>query len=132
MANKVTFSGYLGDDPETRSVGETTVTTISIAHTDRWKSKDGEKQEKTTWWKVNFWGVSGETIAKHFSKGDWIYTESRIETRTWDKDDGSKGYATEGRGLQWEFGPKTSGSSENSYGKPSASKPAAADDDIPF
>lgn len=136
MANKVIFSGYLGADPETRNVGDTTVTSIRIADTERWKDKQGNKQERTTWWTVNFWGPSGENIAKYFEKGSWIYTESTLQVRKWqDKDDNTR-YSTEGRGLKWEFGPKTesqgSGGGRRSGGGGYDDPGPSPDDDIPF
>lgn len=136
MANKVIFSGNLGADPETRTVNETTVTTVRIADTRRWKNKAGEKQEKTEWMNVNFWGASGEVIAKFFTKGSWIYTEGRLETRKWQDKDGNDRWTTEVRGLEWEFGPKVGdgGSKSEDYGKADSSPPAGGgmDDDIPF
>lgn len=135
MANKLIFSGYLGADPETRAAGDTTVTEVRIADTERWKNKEGEKQERTTWFKVNFWGASGETIAKYFSKGDWIYTESKIQVRKWQDKEGNDRWATEGKGLVWEFGPKTQGSgSGDSYGGYEEPGPptGGVSDDIPF
>jgi single-strand DNA-binding protein len=134
MANKVIFSGYLGADPDTRTAGETTATEVRIADTERWKDKNGEKREKTTWWKVIFWGKSGETVAKYFRKGAWIYTESSITTRTYEDKDGKKVYVTEGRGIKWEFGPKTESSGSGSGSGPGSDYDPGPtpDDDIPF
>jgi len=139
MANEVVFTGYLGADPETRTVGDTTVTSIRIADTERWKDKDGNKQERTTWWNVNFWGKSGETIAKFFKKGDWIFTKSKIQVRKWQDKEGNDRWTTEGKGTYWEFGPKTSeksgggsGGGNDGYGNYEDPGPGSSDDDIPF
>jgi single-strand DNA-binding protein len=136
MANKVIFSGYLGQDPETRDVGDTTVTTIRVCHTERWKDKDGKKQERPVWMTIVFWGARGKAIADYRKKGDWIYTEGKIQTRKWEDKEGNDRWTTEIRGDDWEFGPKTSsdggGGGKKSGGYGGYDDPGPGDDDIPF
>lgn len=93
--NKAIIVGNLGRDPEARTVGgDRTKTTFSVATSETWV-KDGQKQEKTEWHNVVVWGKLAEICAKYLAKGRPVYIEGRITYRTWDKDDGTKGYATE-------------------------------------
>jgi len=141
MANEVFFSGNLGSDPETRTAGETTVTELRIAHTDKWKGNDGEIHEKTTWMTINVWGKGGEAIAKHRSKGDWIGIFGSIEVQDWEDKEGNKrtGYSIRARsrdsivwgGKSSEGGSK-SGAGGGDYGKSESPPPSGMDDDIPF
>lgn len=132
MANRVIFSGYLGADPDTRTVGDTSVTSIRIADTERWKDKSGEKQERTTWMTANIWGKSGEVVAKHFDKGSWIYVEGSITVRKWKDKDENDRWSTEIKVRDWEFGPKTGSSGSSGGHSPNDDPGPSPDDDIPF
>ncbi|APV49801.1 single-stranded DNA-binding protein [Betaproteobacteria bacterium GR16-43] len=94
--NKVILVGNLGRDPETRYMPEGgAVTNISIATTDTWKDKtSGEKQEKTEWHRVAFFGRLAEIAGEYLKKGSQVYVEGRLQTREWEKD-GVKRYTTE-------------------------------------
>lgn len=76
--NTVTLMGRLGKDPETRTVGSTTKTVISVATTEKWKDKDGNQQERTEWHQVESWAKQGEIIAQYFKKGDQILLTGQI------------------------------------------------------
>lgn len=96
MHQKITIVGYLGRDPEMRTLpdGETNVTNFSVATTRTWKNKDGSKNEETTWWKVEAWRGLAGIIDQYFSKGDPILIEGRIKPdengnpRIWESRDG--------------------------------------------
>lgn len=104
----VTFLlGRLGADPETKTLGDTSITTFSVATSKTWTDKSGEKQEKTEWHNCKAWGKQGEVIAKYFTKGKPIQVMGEIEYRTWDKEDGSKGYGTDIKVNSFEFVPST-------------------------
>lgn len=86
--NKVILIGNLGKDPETRymSNGEA-VTNITVATTDTWKDKNGEKQQKTEWHRVTFYRKLAEIAGQYLKKGRLVYIEGYLETRKWvDKD----------------------------------------------
>lgn len=86
--NKVILIGNLGKDPETRymSNGEA-VTNITVATTDTWKDKNGEKQQKTEWHRVTFYRKLAEIAGEYLNKGRPVYIEGYLETRKWvDKD----------------------------------------------
>ena len=96
--NKVILVGNLGRDVEIRyTSGGTAVATLSLATTDVWTDKGGQKQEKTEWHRVVLWGKTAETLQEYLLKGRQIYVEGRLQTRQWDDRDGNKRYTTETR-----------------------------------
>ena len=94
--NKVILIGNLGKDPETRYMpnGEA-VTNITMATTENWKDKAGEKQEKTEWHRVTFYRRLAEIAGEYLKKGSQIYVEGRLETRKWQDKEGKDRYTTE-------------------------------------
>lgn len=94
--NKVILVGRLGADPEMKSVGNgQNVARLSVATSEQWTGKDGQKQERTEWHRVVVWGRQAENCAKHLSKGRQVYVEGRLQTRSWEDAQGQKKYATE-------------------------------------
>lgn len=94
--NKVLLIGNLGRDPETRYLPDGgAVTNISIATTDSWKDKQGEKQEKTEWHRVSFFGKLAEIAGEYLKKGSQVYVEGSLTTRKWQDKDGQDKYTTE-------------------------------------
>ncbi|HQU99284.1 MAG TPA: single-stranded DNA-binding protein [Nitrosomonas sp.] len=94
--NKVILIGNLGKDPETRymSNGEA-VTNITLATTDTWKDKNGDKQEKTEWHRVTFYRKLAEIAGEYLKKGRSVYVEGRLETRKWTDKNGMDRYTTD-------------------------------------
>ena len=93
--NKVILIGNLGRDPETRYLPNgDAVATISVATTETWKDKNGEKQEKTEWHRVSLFRRLGEIAGEYLKKGSQVYIEGRIEYREYEKD-GQKRYTTD-------------------------------------
>ncbi len=149
MLNKAILIGNLGADPETRYMQDgTCVCNIRIATTERFKNRNGEKQERTEWHRVVLWGKLGEIANQYLHKGSQVYIEGRIETRKWQDRDGNDRYTTEirardmkmlgGRGA--DEAPRPSRQEESpaaaSADDPFSDAPAfnnvPADDDIPF
>jgi single-strand DNA-binding protein len=94
--NKVILIGNLGRDPETRYMPEgAAITNISVATTEVWKDKNGEKQEKTEWHRVAFFGKLAEIAGEYLKKGSQVYVEGRLQTRKWQDKDGNDKYSTE-------------------------------------
>ena len=94
--NKVILIGNLGRDPETRYMPDGgAITNISIATTETWKDKAGEKQEKTEWHQVAFFGQLAEIAGEYLKKGSQVYVEGRLQTRKWQDKDGNDKYTTE-------------------------------------
>jgi single-strand DNA-binding protein len=94
--NKVIIIGNLGRDPETRYMPDGgAITNISVATTETWKDKAGEKQEKTEWHRVAFFGKLAEIAGEYLKKGSQVYVEGRLQTRKWQDKDGADKYTTE-------------------------------------
>ena len=152
--NKVILVGHLGKDPEVRYMpsGEA-VANVTLATSETWKDKTGEKQEKTEWHNIVFYKRLGEIAGQYLKKGSLIYVEGRITTEKWQDKEGKDRYTTKVVANEMKMlGSKSSGgSSFEVVEKPSASEefssaPAASkktapaaksnfdnfDDDIPF
>lgn len=98
--NKAIILGRLGKDPEIRSVGNSDVANLSVATSERWKSKNtGEWEEKTEWHRINVWGEKGKGTIKfvedNLRKGDQVYIEGQIETRKWKDQNDVEKFSTE-------------------------------------
>ncbi len=92
--NRVTLLGNIGQDPEVRG-DETKAATVSLATSEVWKDKDGEKQERTEWHRVVFFGPLAGVVGEHVKKGSRLYVEGRLQTRKWQDKDGADRYTTE-------------------------------------
>ncbi len=96
MVNKVILIGNLGSDPELRSTQSgTSVATLSVATSRKWKNKDGQMQDETEWHRVIVWAQSAEFCANYLSKGSKIFVEGRLQTRKWQDQSGNDKYTTE-------------------------------------
>ncbi len=86
--NKVILVGRLGKDPEVRHLENgMTVANFSMATSETYKDRvTGEKREQTEWHNVVFWRGLAEVAEKYLKKGDMIYTEGKLRTRSWEKD----------------------------------------------
>jgi len=115
--NKAIIIGRLGSDPESRQISSgQTVTTLSIATSESWNDKTGQKQERTEWHRVVVWGKLAEICAKYLSKGRQVYTEGRLQTRSWEDQNGQKKYTTEIVATAVQFlGSNADMGSQNSY-----------------
>ena len=149
--NKVILVGNLGRDPEVRySPNGQAVANVTIATSESWKDKtSGEKQERTEWHRVVFFGRLAEIAGEYLKKGAQIYVEGRLQTRKWQDKDGNDRYTTEivandmqmlgsrgGAGMPSDTAMEPTGASPSaSSGARSGAKATAGadfDDDIPF
>lgn len=93
--NKVILVGNVGRDPETRHLDKgVVVTRFSLATTESYTAKTGEKVSNTEWHNIVAWRGLAEIIEKYVKKGSQLYIEGRLRTNTYEKD-GVKHYATE-------------------------------------
>ena len=93
--NKVMIIGNLGQDPEMRfTPGGSPVTTFSVA-TNRVYTSNGEKKEETEWFNIVTWTNLAERCNQFLTKGQRVYVEGRLHTRSWEGQDGQKRYRTE-------------------------------------
>ncbi len=151
--NKVILVGRLGKDPETRYMtnGEA-VTNVTLATSENWKDKSGEKQERTEWQNLVFYRRLAEIAGEYLKKGAQIYVEGKLQTRKWQDKEGKDRYTTEIIVNEMQMlGSKSGGAgsfevversapSSGSSSSSSAPRPAPAgkgnfdnfDDDIPF
>jgi single-strand DNA-binding protein len=143
--NKVQLIGRLGKDPETRYMtnGEA-VTNVSMATSETYKDKSGEKVEKVDWHNLVFYRRLAEVAGEYLKKGSELYIEGKIHTRKWQDKEGRDRYTTEIIVHEMQMlGSKPQGSGAQPAMRAPASRPAAPaqpsggnfdnfEDDIPF
>lgn len=94
--NKVILLGRLGKTPEIKYLPSgQAVCDLSVATSQTYKDRNEQQQERTEWSRVVVWGKTAESCAKYLQKGQQVYIEGRLETRSWDDKEGKKVYATE-------------------------------------
>ena len=95
--NKVILIGNLGSDPEIRHTSSgISVANVNLATSESWTDKTtGDRQERTEWHRLVLWRQLAELAEKYLKKGRKIYVEGKIQTRSWDAEDGQKRYSTE-------------------------------------
>lgn len=94
--NKVILVGNLGKDPEVRYLeGGIAVANFPIATTENFRDKLGNKQEQTEWHQIVLWRKLAEVAEKYLRKGQQVYIEGKIRSRSWEDKDGNKRYTTE-------------------------------------
>lgn len=108
--NKIQLIGRLTRDPELRTTpGGTAVAKFGLATNHSYKDKNGEKKDTTQFHNCVAFGKTAEVIAQYVKKGHEFYVCGRIEYSSWDKKDGTKGYATEIMVEEFQFGAKPKG-----------------------
>lgn len=149
--NKVMLIGHLGKDPEVKYLdGNNVVANFTLATTESYTGKDGNRVDQTEWHNVVAWRKLAEICEKFLKKGSFVYIEGSIRNRSWEDKEGNKKYTTEILAqdvvmLDKKESSGNQGSGNASYGnekpapKTQASEPAPAtfsndepDDDLPF
>ena len=138
--NKCIFIGNLGRDPEVKYTADgSSIANISIGVSETWKDKSGEKQERTEWVRVVFFGKLAEIAGEYLKKGSQVYVEGRMQTRKWQDKEGNDKYTTEivAKELKMIGGRRDDGEPSKQEQKPNGpDKPKSAretaDEDIPF
>jgi single-strand DNA-binding protein len=138
--NKVILVGNLGNDPETRyTQGGMAVTSISLATSSERKDKDGNKQERTEWHRVKFFGKLAEIAGEYLKKGSQVYVEGSIRYDKYTGQDGVEKYFTDIIADEMHMLGNRDGG-ERQPSKPSGQKPSRPsaplpvddfDDDLP-
>lgn len=132
--NKVIIVGFLGGNPEMRSMPNgDAVTNVSIATSETWIDKNsGEKKEKTEWHRVIFFRRQAEIAAQYLKKGSLVYIEGQISTRKWQDKNGQDHYTTEIFGSDLKM-LNTRDNNQDSQPKPQKTEVLPDDsDNIPF
>lgn len=96
--NKVILIGHLGKDPEKKYTSAETpraITNFTLATNESWNDREGNRQERTEWHRVVAFGRLAEICAEYLGKGRQVYVEGRLQTRSWDDQQGNKRYMTE-------------------------------------
>jgi len=145
--NKVFILGRIGNEVEKKvTQGGASIVNLSVATSEKYKDKQGEKQEKTTWHKVVLWNNLADLVENFFKKGQQIHVEGKLETKEWTDDQGNKRVTTQIIVKEVTFvDGKEDGGGNQSYSK-QVNKPVNSDtnkaiknnnsdlieDDIPF
>lgn len=126
MLNRVTLIGRLGKDPEVRRL-ETgaAVAKFSLATSENYKDKDGNKQETTEWHNIVVWRTQAEVAEKYLKKGMLIYVEGKLTYREYTDKDNVKKYFTEIVASNFQMLERREGSGGN-YFPTSNDEPAFA------
>jgi single-strand DNA-binding protein len=137
--NKVILIGNLGADPEIRTFPSGgMVANFSIATSERWTSKDGNKEEKTEWHRTVAFGRLAEICGEYLFKGKQVYIEGRLQTRKWEDREGVTRHTTEVvAGQMLMLGRRDSETTQSSFSRFEGQlppEPVIEDDDdiIPF
>ncbi len=143
MYQQITLMGNLGNDPEMRyTPSGVPVASFSLAVNKTWTGQDGQKQDKTTWFRVTTWRKTAEIVSQYLNKGSKVLVVGELEeARTWTDRDGNQRASLEvtaqtvkflsGRGdVSGASEPSSSGghASANNH----AESPELRDEDIPF
>lgn len=137
--NKVILIGNLGSDPEVKyTQSNTAVANVSLATNESWKDREGQKQERTEWHRLVLWSKLADIAAQYLKKGDPVYIEGKLQTRSYDKD-GVPVYTTEivvsDLKMLGSGGEKDSSSTSRAPTPPLSGPPPSSnidDDDLPF
>jgi single-strand DNA-binding protein len=148
--NKVILVGNVGQEPDVKATqGGSQVVNLSIATSETWNDKQsGQKQERTEWHRVVFFGKLAEIVSSYVNKGSKLYVEGSLRTRKWQDNNGQDRYTTEivgsemqmldsrGQAGQPSLQPSQAGQPSlqpsQAGQQPSQGEANAFDDDIPF
>lgn len=138
--NKAIIVGTLGRDPEVSYMNNgDAICNLSVATSERWKDKSGEKQERTEWHRISMFGKLAEIAGRYLAKGSSVYLEGKLQTRKWTDKDGVEKYTTEiiADRMQMLGGNREASRETGREQKPQQSRqqrPPADDfdDDVPF
>jgi len=139
--NKVILIGNLGSDPELRfTPSGTQVANFSLATTESWTDKNGERQERTEWHRIVLWRRQAEIAGQYLKKGSKVYVEGKLQTRNWEDQKGQRHYMTEVVATSMEMLDSAAGPAEldMDFGRESDGRPAvpagveSGQDGLPF
>ncbi|MGD9993589.1 MAG: single-stranded DNA-binding protein [Salinivirgaceae bacterium] len=142
MINKVILVGNVGKDPEVRHLESgVAVAQLPLATSETYKDKSGNKTTQTEWHNLVFWRGLADVVEKYVKKGDPLYIEGRIRSRSYDDKDGVKRYVTEivvdnmqmlGRKSSGDGGGSTPPPSNSDSPDSSSVNEPLETDDLPF
>ena len=127
--NQCQFIGNLGQQPEIKyTPSGVAVANFNIAVSEKWKNRDGEKQEHTEWVRCVAWKRLAEICGEYLDKGSSVWISGKLQTRSWEDKDGNKRYTTEivANQMQMLGGRPSAGTN------PGDPAPDGSDEEIPF
>jgi single-strand DNA-binding protein len=141
--NKAILIGNVGNDPEVRHLeGGTPVANFSLATSETYTNRSGERVTQTEWHNIVVWRGLAEVVEKYVKKGTQLYIEGRIRTRSWEDRDGNKRYTTEiVCDVMQMLGRRSDNTEQNNYQVPQESgsteknenaENKEPEDDLPF
>lgn len=147
--NKVILVGNTGRDPEVKYLDNgVALAKFTLATNERYKNKNGENVKNTEWHNIVLWNKLAEIAEKYVNKGDMLYIEGKIRTRSYDDKEGNKKYFTEIRGDNMtmlgrkqgadsggESQPQQQGAEQNGpagFDQQADNAEDSGDDDLPF
>lgn len=131
--NKVFIIGNLTRDPELRNLPSgAPVASFGVATNRTWKNQQGQKQEDVQFHNIVVFGRQAETTSQYLTKGSLVMIEGRIQTRSWDGQNGVKNYRTEIVAERIQFGPRQAQKQDGGKVMPGGqAKPTPSADNIP-
>ena len=133
--NKAILLGNLGKDPEIRKLDDgRAVANFSIATSETYKNKSGEKVTNTEWHNVVLWTPLAEIAQSYLKKGSQVYIEGKISNRSYEDKEGVKKYISEivGRDIRLIGRAPESSGNEPSSSSSQETKESVQEDDLPF
>ena len=139
MYQQITLIGNLGNDPEMRyTPSGVPVASFNLAVNRSWTGQDGQRQDKTTWFRVSVWNKQAEIVTQYLSKGRQVMVVGEVEeARVYTDREGNPRASLEVKAQSVRFlgqradGPMTGGGGNHSM-PTSANAPEVQDEDIPF
>jgi len=127
--NKAQIIGNLGEDPDLNYTGDgTAVCNLSIATNESYTRDDGTEVDRTEWHDVVAWGRLAEVVNEYLSKGSSVYVEGKLQTRSWEDNNGNERYSTEIKAQEVTFLGGNNGGNNASGPPPRGSQSSAPSD----
>lgn len=138
--NKAIIVGHVGKDPDTRYTNDgKAITTLSVATSEQWTDKAGQKQSHTEWHRIKLFGKLAEIAGEYVRKGSQVYIEGKLKTDKYTDKEGVERYSTDIIADQLQMiggkpddGAKPAAKPYRKAGKPASKNADFDDDEIPF
>ena len=126
--NRVILLGNIGKDPEVRETKAGNIVNLTMATSEKYTDKSGQKQENTEWHNLVVFGKLADVVSKYVKKGDKLYVEGSITTRKWEDKEGNTRYTTDIKVRDLTM----LGGAEKKSTQPAAVTVGEEEDDLPF